>query len=240
MSLLFYFKLWLHIYDCAGSEAYDLEKCLGKGMYGTVFKAVNVQTGETVALKTQKPAWVWEYYIVREIKARLTNPHMVRYTCNTKCVTTDVSVLLILRHRNLRIAFILPININAPFQLRGFMDVSMAYIANNGSVLVSEYSKFGTLLAVTNQIKIATGKPLMETLAIFFTIEMLQIVEYLHKCQIIHGDIKPDNFLLMRPLVNYLILPTQYITELRCTYVCIYQQTHARCEANYTTDRLWM
>lgn len=79
----------------------------------------------------------------------------------------------------------------------------MAYVANNGSVLVSEFSKFGTLLEVSNQIKIATAKPLMETVAIFFTIEMLQIVEYLHKCQIIHGDIKPDNFLLMRPLVLF-------------------------------------
>lgn len=69
-------------HGCAGTEAYDLEKCLGKGMYGTVFKAVNLQTGETVALKTQKPAWVWEYYIVREIKARLTNPHMV--SCNIR------------------------------------------------------------------------------------------------------------------------------------------------------------
>ncbi|XP_011057313.1 PREDICTED: uncharacterized protein LOC105147766 isoform X2 [Acromyrmex echinatior] len=144
------------------TEAYDLEKCLGKGMYGTVYKAVNLQTGEIVALKTQRPAWVWEYYIVREIKIRLTNPHM----------------------------------------LCSFMDVTMAYVANNGSVLVSEYSKFGTLLEVTNQIKLATGKLLSETLTIFFTIEMLQIVEYLHKCQIIHGDIKPDNFLLMR-------LPTQ-------------------------------
>ncbi|XP_031839183.1 uncharacterized protein LOC116429876 isoform X1 [Nomia melanderi] len=159
-----------------GNEAYDLEKCLGKGMYGTVFKAVNLQTGQTVALKTQKPAWVWEFYITREIKARLTNPHV----------------------------------------LRGFMDVSMAYVANNGSVLVSEYSKFGTLLAVTNQIKIATGKPLVEHLAIFFTIEMLQIVEYLHKCQIIHGDIKPDNFLLMR-LPTEDVRPTIQLIDFGCS-----------------------
>ncbi|XP_018374044.1 PREDICTED: uncharacterized protein LOC108768192 isoform X2 [Trachymyrmex cornetzi] len=158
------------------TEAYDLEKCLGKGMYGTVYKSVNLQTGETVALKTQKPAWVWEYYIVREIKTRLTNPHM----------------------------------------LRGFMDVTMAYVANNGSVLVSEYSKFGTLLEVTNQIKLATGKPLMETLTIFFTIEMLQIVEYLHKCQIIHGDIKPDNFLLMR-LPTQDVRPTIQLIDFGCS-----------------------
>ncbi|XP_072752100.1 uncharacterized protein [Anoplolepis gracilipes] len=159
-----------------GTEAYDLEKCLGKGMYGTVFKAVNLQTGETVALKTQRPAWVWEYYIVREIKARLTNPHM----------------------------------------LRGFMDVTMAYVANNGSVLVSEFSKFGTLLSVTNQIKIATGKPLMEPVAIFFTIEMLQIVEYLHNCQIIHGDIKPDNFLVMR-LPTQDVRPTIQLIDFGCS-----------------------
>lgn len=159
-----------------GTEAYDLGKCLGKGTYGTVFKAVNLQTGEIVALKTQKPAWVWEYYITREIKSRLTNPHM----------------------------------------LRGFMDVSMAYVANNSSVLVSEYSRFGTLLAVTNQIKITTGKPLLEHLAIFFTIEILQIVEYLHKCQIIHGDIKPDNFLLMR-LPTEDVRPTIQLIDFGCS-----------------------
>ncbi|XP_066588333.1 probable inactive serine/threonine-protein kinase bub1 [Prorops nasuta] len=146
-----------------GTDAYDLDKCLGKGMYGTVFKGTCIQTGQTLALKMQRPAWVWEYYIASEIKNRLTNPHM----------------------------------------LRGYMDVTAAYVADNSSVLVSEYSKYGTLLAVTNQIKIATGKPLSEPLAIFFTIEILQIVEYLHKCQIIHGDIKPDNFLLMR-------LPTEH------------------------------
>ncbi|XP_046620322.1 uncharacterized protein LOC124305212 [Neodiprion virginianus] len=159
-----------------GTEAYDLEKCLGKGTYGTVYKGINLQTGQAVALKTQKPAWVWEYYIAREIKARLTNPHM----------------------------------------LRGFMDITTAYVANNASTLVSEFSKYGTLLAVANQVKLATGKQLGEPLAIFFTIEMLQIVEYLHKCQIIHGDIKPDNFLLMH-LPSDDVRPTIQLIDFGCS-----------------------
>ena len=60
---------------------YDLDKCLGKGTYGTVFKGTDIQNRKVVALKTQKPAWVWEYYISREIKTRLTNPHMVYILC---------------------------------------------------------------------------------------------------------------------------------------------------------------
>lgn len=71
---------------------YDLDKCLGKGTYGTVFKGTDLQTRKVVALKTQKPAWVWEYYIAREIKTRLTNPHMV-------CLFFSLSPKLITRKK---------------------------------------------------------------------------------------------------------------------------------------------
>lgn len=77
------------------------------------------------------------------------------------------------------------------------MDIDVAYVTKNCSILVCEFSKYGTLLNVQNQIKQSTGKYMHECLAVFFTIEMLQIIEYLHKCRIIHGDIKPDNFLVM-------------------------------------------
>lgn len=37
-----------------------------------------------------------------------------------------------------------------------------------------------------------------ESLVMHFTSQILNIVHHLHSCQIIHADIKPDNFLLMR------------------------------------------
>ena len=34
-------------------------------------------------------------------------------------------------------------------------------------------------------------------MAVYYTIELLKIVENAHRCDIIHGDIKPDNFLVV-------------------------------------------
>jgi serine/threonine protein kinase len=38
----------------------------------------------------------------------------------------------------------------------------------------------------------------VEPIALYFTIEMLRIAEVLKKANIIHADIKPENFLLQR------------------------------------------
>ncbi|KRT78133.1 protein kinase [Oryctes borbonicus] len=56
-----------------GDDKYFVEKMLGKGTYGSVFKAVDCQTKEVVALKFQKPANKWEFYICRELQARLAD-----------------------------------------------------------------------------------------------------------------------------------------------------------------------
>ena len=36
-----------------------------------------------------------------------------------------------------------------------------------------------------------------EAVIVYYTINILRILEAAHKCGIIHGDIKPDNFLVV-------------------------------------------
>lgn len=43
---------------------------------------------------------------------------------------------------------------------------------------------------------VVTGKPMEEVLCIYYTIEMLHMLETLHGVGIIHGDFKPDNLLI--------------------------------------------
>lgn len=43
---------------------------------------------------------------------------------------------------------------------------------------------------------VVIGKSMEEVLCIYYTIEMLCILESLHDVGIIHGDFKPDNLLI--------------------------------------------
>ncbi|XP_056638959.1 mitotic checkpoint serine/threonine-protein kinase BUB1 beta-like isoform X1 [Diorhabda sublineata] len=54
-----------------GHEKYIVEKQLGKGTFGTVYKALDLGNCKTVAMKYQKPANKWEFYICRELQSRL-------------------------------------------------------------------------------------------------------------------------------------------------------------------------
>uniref|UniRef100_A0A1B6FYQ8 Protein kinase domain-containing protein n=3 Tax=Cuerna arida TaxID=1464854 RepID=A0A1B6FYQ8_9HEMI len=135
-----------------GNTKYSLIGELGKGSYARVLKAT--RDGQPVALKQQRPAWEWEWYIVQELQSRLP-----------------------------------------PNKMGGYLHMSNGYVYKNGSILESEWAQYGSILSVVSKLKIA-GKGHDLHLAMLFSIQMISIVEHLHNCKIIHGDIKPDNFVL--------------------------------------------
>ena len=79
------------------------------------------------------------------------------------------------------------------------MSADYALIGHNASVLVSNFSKHGTILDVCNKIKQQTIKNMDEYIAMIITCQILSIIDHLHSIEIIHADIKPDNILIMGP-----------------------------------------
>ncbi|KFP65277.1 Mitotic checkpoint serine/threonine-protein kinase BUB1, partial [Cariama cristata] len=71
-----------------------------------------------------------------------------------------------------------------------------AHFFQNGSILVGELYNYGTLLNAINIYKKLPEKVMPQALVIYFAVKILYMVEELHSCRIIHGDIKPDNFIL--------------------------------------------
>ncbi|OCF44535.1 BUB protein kinase [Kwoniella heveanensis CBS 569] len=88
--------------------------------------------------------------------------------------------------------------------LRSIVRTQNLYSFQDESFLLLDYSSQGTLLDVVNKATAmgiapsVSGGPsaVDELLAIFFTIELLRLVEGLHGSNFIHGDLKIDNCLI--------------------------------------------
>ena len=56
-----------------------------------------------------------------------------------------------------------------------------------------------------------------ESVAAFYAVELINMVHRLHQCHVIHGDIKPDNIMIMdiRCVQYYHSLGNSYNTSMR-------------------------
>lgn len=78
------------------------------------------------------------------------------------------------------------------------MSMKYAMVGHNSSIFATEFCEYGSLFDVCNRHKLNTCRYLDESIAMIFSEQMLSILDHLHASNIIHGDIKPDNFLLMK------------------------------------------
>lgn len=77
----------------------------------------------------------------------------------------------------------------------GFMNTPRCYNFYQGAIIISKHQKMGTLLDLVNLTKNA-DKSIIEPIAIYLMAELLGLMDLLHTAEIVHADIKPDNFLL--------------------------------------------
>ncbi|OMP08960.1 hypothetical protein COLO4_05950 [Corchorus olitorius] len=138
-----------------GGKKYQIKGCAGQGAFAQVFKAhIDSNPDDVVALKIQKPAFPWEFYMYRQLDERISD--------------------------KLRSSF-------------GY--AQKIHLYSDCSILVCDYLSHGTLQDAINSY-VVTGKFMEEVLCIYYTTEMLYMLETLHSIGIIHGDFKPDNLLI--------------------------------------------
>ncbi|KZT73683.1 hypothetical protein DAEQUDRAFT_735394 [Daedalea quercina L-15889] len=148
---------------------------LGEGGFGAVFEAVDL-----------------------DMQEELDEVDDIDEDAEEKCRVA----LKVVKPRNLWEFHVLRrIHRTLPSELRrSIITPQVLYAFRDESFLVLELRKQGTLLDVVNRAAVAgvtqQGGCLDELLVMFFAIELMRLLEGLHRAGFIHGDVKIDNCLL--------------------------------------------
>jgi len=163
-----------------GSRDFEVADKIGEGGFGAVFLAVDVRLKEQIEDADSDD----------EEEDEEVDRSLVAIKVEKPCAVWEAVILDRILSRVDQ-----PMSIIRPRELIAFADESY---------LVLDFASQGTLLDAVNKatsmgIAPATaGGPSSfdELVAIFFTIELLRVIESLHRSQFIHGDMKIDNCLV--------------------------------------------
>lgn len=153
-----------------GDDVYFIYEKLGEGAYGSVFRISEAADEDSTA--------IYEDNSIQKAMKVENPPNLYEF------------FILSQLHRTL------------PGRLRqSIVNPQRLYAYADESFLIMDYSDQGTLLDIVNRAADIGIKPTApgicrgvdELVAIFFTIELMRVVEGLHEAGYIHGDLKIDN-----------------------------------------------
>ncbi|KAL6714595.1 protein kinase [Lecanora helva] len=158
------------------SKTYTIKRELGKGAFAPVYlaseeDAISDSPEHLIAIKCEDPPTPWEFHIMTLLQSRLADHHHP-----SSSITSSL-----LRPHSL-------------------------HLYSDEAYLLETYLDQGTLLDLVNLAKndpssttagaASTTGTLDESIAMFFTVELLRTVEAMHSVGILHGDLKADNCLV--------------------------------------------
>lgn len=151
-----------------------------EGNFAKIYVLENIATSRCFACKLEKPSFLYEYFVGRRVQEEFRVRRSPRMPpLNLKTPSTNSS----------------PEDDYDNFYLTSVSH----YIYDNASLIFSEFYSRGTLLDMINHMhKPHSSINYKEKISIaaFYTYHLTKIVQKFHQHHLIHGDIKPDNFLL--------------------------------------------
>nr|CAD7438168.1 unnamed protein product [Timema bartmani] len=190
-----------------GNECYTLDRILGEGAYAKVYKASNFNNKKEVALKIQSSSCAWEFYICQEIRSRLgDSPQALSFMLiESAYIFTNYSVLMtkVAPYGNL-LSVLNTYRTKTELGRFNLEEVNPHLCGgrvenHSGKTTPVHPTEIRTSLFLSSAVWLNNnqrGQCFNHMVAMFLTVEILRIQEHLMKCHIIHGDIKPDNFLV--------------------------------------------
>ncbi len=144
------------------------------------------------SLQVQKPANPWEFYINTQLDARL-QPDVRHLFSRIRSahIFHNGSVLLGELH-NYGTLLVRSLLCLISSETQG-QEMNTHTHTHNSCLILCVRCDFQNAV---NIYKTLSDKVMPQPLVIYFTICILNMVEQLHSIQVVHADIKPDNFLL--------------------------------------------